>query len=66
MKSADPNDGKTGLSVHNKIDRAISTFTALLLPCLVWLSILGGGGGLRAAKRHIIITITIIIIIIMF
>ena len=35
MQSADPNDGKTGLSLHNKIDLAVLASTVLLLPSLL-------------------------------
>ena len=35
MQSADPNDGKTTLSLHNEIDLAILAFTVLLLPSVL-------------------------------
>ena len=35
MQSADPNDGKTGLSDQNKVDLAILAFTLLQPPFMV-------------------------------
>jgi hypothetical protein len=35
MQSADPNDGKTGLALHNKIDLAILALILLLLPSVL-------------------------------